>query len=348
MRDFTIPAGLRSIGAALTLSVATLCGAVSAQAEELTVYSAMAKEHFAELIAAFQAQEPDLKINQLLDSNGPIIARLLAEQANPRADVILGASVPGLVMLEDKDMLTPYAPAGLDQIKDRFYDRRSETPHWVGTDAWASALCFNTAEGTRHGVEQPTSWQDLVEPEYKNMITMPNPNSSATGLLAIVGWIKIFGEDEAWTYMDGLHENIAQYVHSGSKPCRMAAAGEAVIGISYPAPGVKAINDGAPLAVVIPSEGVGSEVEGTAIVAGAQNPEAAKRLADFAASQEANEIHNKYYALVARTGVSTAVPNYPEGEEAALVDMDFYWVAANRDRILAEWQNRYGNKDAPK
>lgn len=348
MRYFTIPAGLRAMGAALTLSAATFSGAVSAQAEELTVYSAMAKEHFAELIAAFQAQEPDLKINQLLDSNGPIIARLLAEQANPRADVILGASVPGLVMLEDKGMLTPYAPAGLDQIKDRFYDRRSETPHWVGTDAWASALCYNTTEGAKLGVEQPTSWQDLIKPEYKGMITMPNPNSSATGLLAIVGWIKILGEDEAWKYMDGLHENIAQYVHSGSKPCRMAAAGEAVIGISYPAPGVKAINDGAPLAVIIPSEGVGSEVEGTAIVAGAHNLEAAKRLADFSASQEANEIHNKYYALVARKGVSTAVPNYPEGEEAALVDMDFYWVAENRDRILAEWQNRYGNKDAPK
>ncbi len=42
------------------------------------------------------------------------------------------------------------------------------------------------------------------------------------------------------------------------------------------------------------------------------------------------------------------MPNYPEGEEKALVDMDFYWVAANRDRILAEWQKRYGAKDEPK
>ena len=348
MRQFKIPTQLKGLGAALMLSAATFSGAFSAQAAELTVYSAMAKEHFAELIAAFEAQEPDIKVNQLLDSNGPIIARLLAEQANPRADVILGASVPGLIMLEEKGMLTPYAPAGLDQIKDRFYDRRSETPHWVGTDAWASAVCFNTTEGTKLGVATPASWADLIKPEYANMITMPNPNSSATGLLAIVGWMKIMGEDEAWTYMDALHQNVSQYVHSGSKPCRMAAAGEAVIGISYPAPGVKAINDGAPVAVIIPEEGVGSEVEGVAIVAGSKNIDDARKLADFAASQAANEIHNKYYALVARKGVSTAVPNYPAGEEDALVDMDFYWVAENRDRILAEWQKRYGSKDEPK
>ncbi len=346
MTTSKLRARLRMFCAGLMVSGTTVFGA--AQAEELTVYGAMAKGHFAELIAAFQAQEPDLKINQLLDSNGPIIARLLAEEANPRADVILGASVPGLVMLEERGMLEPYAPKGLDQIKDRFRDRRSDPPHWVGTDAWASAVCFNTAEGERLGVAEPQSWQDLTKPEYKGMITMPNPNSSATGLLAIVGWIAILGEDEAWEYMDALHENVSQYVHSGSKPCRMSAAGEVVIGISYPAPGVKAINDGVPLTVIIPEEGVGSEVEGVAIVRGARNPDAARRLADFAASLEAHEIHNQYYALVGREGVSNPVPNYPEGEEEALVDIDFYWVAENRDRILAEWQERYGRKDEPK
>lgn len=348
MSSFKSSSRLRALTRAVVLAAGLSAASSAARAEELTVYSALAKEHFAELIAAFQAKYPDITVNQLIDSNGPVIARLLAEKANPRADVLLGASVPGLVMLEQQGMLMPYAPAELAEIKDRFRDTRSDPPNWVGTDAWASALCFNTAEGEAKGVAAPTSWQDLVKPEYKGMIVMPNPNSSATGLLAVAGWIKLFGEEAAWTYMDALHENIAQYVHSGSKPCRMAAAGEAVIGIAYPAPGVKAINDGAPLSVIIPSEGVGSEVEGVAILAGAHNVDDAKKLADFAASLEANEIHNKYYALVARKGVSNPVPNYPEGEEAALVEMDFYWVAENRDRILAEWQKRYGAKDEPK
>lgn len=347
MASRTLSRRLRALSAAILLS-GSVGFATSALADSLTVYSALAKDHFAELIAAFQKKEPGIKINQLLDSNGPVIARLLAEKANPRADIVLGASVPGLVMIEKQGMLAGYAPAGLDQIKDRFRDRRSTPPNWVGTDAWASALCFNKTEGTKRKVAEPKSWKDLAKPEYKGMIVMPNPNSSATGLLAIVGWIKILGEEETWKYMDALHENIAQYVHSGSKPCRMAATGEAVIGIAYPAPGVKAITDGAPVSIVIPSEGVGSEVEGVAILAGAKNIDAAKKLADFAASDEGNRIHNKYYALVARKDVSTPVANYPMGEEAALVDIDFYWVADNRERILAEWQKRYSAKDEKK
>lgn len=344
MNRLKVPMSLRRLCGVAAASLVALSGAVAAQAEEVTIYSAMAKEHFAELIAAIQEREPDLKINQILDSNGPIIARLMAEKSNPRADVILGASVPGLVKLEEEGMLEAYAPRELDNIKERFRDTRSDEPHWVGTDAWASAVCYNTIEGEALGTEEPASWEDLTKPEYKGQITMPNPVSSATGLLAIIGWMEIYGEDGAWDYMDALHRNVSQYVHSGSKPCRMAATGEAVIGIAYPAPGVKSINDGAPVSVIITEEGVGSEVEGVAIVKGARNPEAARRIADFATSREGNEIHNKYYALVGYEGVSSEVPNYPEGEEEALVDIDYYWVSENRDRILAEWESRYGAK----
>ena len=56
--------------------------------------------------------------------------------------------------------------------------------------------------------------------------------------------------------MDALHENIAQYTHSGSKPCNMAAAGEYVVGISfeYRANANKA--KGAPIDLVFPKEGL--------------------------------------------------------------------------------------------
>lgn len=332
---------------ALLLSGAVLAPALATsavQAEELTVYSAHAKEHFAELIAAFQEREPDLTINQILESTGPITARLLAEAENPRADVILGLSVTALVELEARDMLATYAPEGLDQIKPMFRDS-ADPPHWVGSDAWASALCYNLVEGENNGVPEPSSWADLTQPEYHGYVIMPNPNSSAAGLLAVVAWMELWGEDAAWEYMDALHENISQYVHSGSKPCRMAATGETVVGISYPVPGVTAINEGAPLSVVIPEEGIGSDIEGVAILAGARNLDAAQRLMDFAASEEGARIHSHYYALVGREGVSEPVPNYPEGEEEALIEIDYYWVAENRDRILAEWQSRYGVKD---
>lgn len=335
---------------AALIAASMLAGlAASAQAaQELTVYSALDEDQFAELIAAFQAKHPDIKINKIIDSNGPIIARLLAEKDNPQADILFGAAVSGLLQLDQVGVLTPYAPTGLDKVKKNFYDQVNPTPHWVAMDAWASAVCYNQAEGKELGIPEPKSWADLLKPEYKGHIVMPNPNSSGTGFLTVVGWLSEKDAAAGWAYMDKLHENIDQYVHSGGQPCRMAAAGETVVGISYAFPGVQEINKGAPISVILPSEGLGAEYEATALVKGGKNPEAAKMLADFAVSDEGMAITSKYYVVLPRDGFNKPIPHYPEGEEKLMMNIDYVWVSAHRTEILDDWQRRYGTKDAPK
>ena len=76
------------------------------------------------------------------------------------------------------------------------------------------------------------------------------------------------GEEKGWQFMDALHENIAAYTHSGSKPAKMAAAGEYPMGLSFAYRIVTEMNKGAPLDVVYPSEGLGWDMEATAIVKG--------------------------------------------------------------------------------
>ena len=53
------------------------------------------------------------------------------------------------------------------------------------------------------------------------------------GFLDVTAWLQIWGEAEGWKYMDALHDNVAQYMHSGSRPCAAAASGEYVVGISF-------------------------------------------------------------------------------------------------------------------
>ncbi|MEL1606810.1 hypothetical protein V2W52_19995, partial [Acinetobacter baumannii] len=59
------------------------------------------------------------------------------------------------------------------------------------------------------------------------------PASSGTGYLDVTAWMQIWGEKQAWDYMQALDKNISQYPHSGSKPCKMAAQGEIPIGVSF-------------------------------------------------------------------------------------------------------------------
>lgn len=334
------------VRAAIAASI--LCGfAMQANAnEELTVYSALDEDHFVELMAAFEAKYPEIRVNKIIDSNGPIIARILAERNNPQADILFGAAVSGLIVLDGVGALEAHAPANLDSVKSNFIDPANSPPHWVAIDAWASAVCYNYVEGEALGISEPRSWADLLQPELRGHIVMPNPNSSGTGFLTVAGWLSLPDAESGWAYMDQLHENIDQYVHSGGQPCRMAAAGEAVVGISYAFPGVQAINDGAPVRVIFPEEGLGAEYEAVALLSGARNPDNARLLADFAFSDEAMAIHARYYVVLARDGFAEPIPNYPDGEEELMLDLDFNWLSANRSDILDEWQRRYGVKDA--
>ena len=158
----------------------------------------------------------------------------------------------------------------------------------------------------------------------------------------------MFGEEDGWKFMDALHENIAAYTHSGSKPCKMAAAGEIPIGVSFAFRGAKSKADGAPIEIIVPSEGVGWDMEATAIVAGTSKLEAAKTLVDWSITKTANEMYNTGYAVVAMPGVAKPVQFFPENLTEKMIDNDFEFAANNRAAILEEWAKRYDSKSEPK
>lgn len=328
------------------LMAATAFSSASAETE-LTVYTAVEAEDLARYAEAFNASYPDIKINWVRDSTGIVTAKLLAERDNPQADVIWGLAATSLLLLKSEGMLEPYAPAGVDALDPKFVDG-DDTPSWVGMDAWVASVCYNTVEAEKAGLTPPTSWQDLTDPMYAGHVIMPNPNSSGTGFLDVSSWLQMFGEEGGWAYMDALHENIARYTHSGSKPCKLAAAGEIPIGISFAFRGAKSKAAGAPLEIIVPSEGVGWDMEATAIVAGTANLEAAQALVDFSVTREAMEMYNSGYAVVAMPGVAKPVEFFPEGLLDAMIENDFEFAANNRAEILSEWQSRYDGKSDPK
>jgi len=322
--------------------------ATSAYAKtDLLVYTALEADQIKEYEAAFEAAYPDIDLSFVRDSTGVVTAKLLAEKANPHADVVMGLAATSLMLLQKEGMLMPYAPKGLAEVKASMRDP-AETPSWVGMDVWASALCFNTAEGEAKELTKPASWADLTKPEYKGQIVMPNPASSGTGYLMVSAWLQMMGEEKGWAYMDALNENMGVYTHSGSKPCRQAGAGEYTIGLSFEYRANKTKADGAPIDIVLPSEGLGWDMEATAIMSTTKNVEAAKALADWAVTKEANELYAKNYAIVALPDVAKKLENIDADIESLLIKNDFTWAAENRDRILKEWSKRYDSKSEPK
>jgi iron(III) transport system substrate-binding protein len=198
----------------------------------------------------------------------------------------------------------------------------------------------------------PTTWKDLLKPEFKGQVVMPNPASSGTGYFDVVAWLQLWGDDKGqgggWKYMDALHQNIGQYTHSGSKPCNMAAAGEYVAGISFEYRGHTNKAKGAPIELVFPKEGLGWDLESFAIHKGTKNAAAAKKLADWASSKDAMVLYGKNFALTAQPGVAPKLENIPADYESRLIKVDFNYAAVERERILTEWSKRYDAKSEAK
>jgi len=316
-------------------------------ATELTVYTAVEAEDLARYAETFNKDHPDIKIKWVRDSTGIVTAKLLAEKNNPQADVVWGLAATSLLLLKSEGMLEAYKPKGVGKLDKKFVDKGA-VPSWVGMDAWVAAVCYNTVEAAKYNLSPPKTWTDLLKPMYKGHLIMPNPNSSGTGFLDVSSWLQMFGKSGGWAFMDRLHENIARYTHSGSKPCKLAAAGEIPIGISFAFRGAKSKAQGAPIDIIVPEEGVGWDMEATAIIAGTDKLKAAQTLVDWSITKKANEMYNTGYAVVAYPGIAKPVEHFPSNLLEKMISNDFEFAANNRKSILSEWQKRYDSKSDPK
>ena len=332
------------IAAAAALALA---GAAQAQKTQLTVYTALETDQLKAYQEGFNKAHPDIEIVWVRDSTGVITAKLIAEKANPKADVVMGVAATSMAIFDAEGMLQAYAPQGLGRIASAYRDPKNP-PAWVGMDVWGATICFNTVEAQKRNIPKPETWKDLTKPVYKGQIVMPHPASSGTGFFDVTAWLQIYGEADGWKFMDGLHENIAQYMHSGSRPCGTAANGEYVLGISFEYRANREKAQGKPIDLVFPKEGLGWDLEAIGIYKGTKNAVAAQKLLDWSISDAAMALYAKNFAIVAVPSLSQPLPNVPADYASRLAKNDFAWAAKNRDRILAEWSKRYESKAAPK
>lgn len=314
----------------------TSCGK---EKEEITVYSSFEEDYIMDYINAFKEKYPDIDINLIRDSSGIIASKFEAEKDNPQVDVLWGVATSGIIQNQKYFLSYNY---NVKNIDNKFYDTTESNPKWIGISAWMTAFTFNKEEGEKKGINIPYSYEDLLKSEYLGEIVMPNPASSGTGFLTVSAWIQLFGEEKAWEYMDKLNKNIKMYVHSGSAPTKMAAQGENIIGIGMGFEGLKEKKKGLPIEVVFPQEGSGWEMEIVAITKKENIKEGAKLFAQWAVSEEAMKLYAQNRGFVTNKNIKPMLEGYPKDINKQMIKNDLIWASENRDRILKEWEKRYG------
>jgi iron(III) transport system substrate-binding protein len=180
----------------------------------------------------------------------------------------------------------------------------------------------------------PASWEDLKNPAYKGLIQMPSPQSSGTAYAMILTLIKERGEDGAFDYLKAISPNVQTYTQSGTA----LSVGETPLAIQFTPGFLKLADEGYPVKVVFPSEGVGYEVAAMSILKGAQNTDDAKKLVDWMTSAEGQGqlSATKTYFLPIRADVSGGT-GAPALDTIKLVSTDAAFAAENKQRLVDRW-----------
>ena len=314
--------------------------------ETVVIYTSLENEEVVEYLKAAKKGLPDLDIQAIRLSTGELGARMLAEKDNPQADLIWGWAVTNMSEFVPKGMLVPYKPKGWEMIPANFKDPAG---YWTAIDLYAAALVPNTKVLEQKNLPMPKGWNDLLNPVYKDMLIMPNPASSGTGFLQVASLLvmldpdyktKPVEENKAWDFLKELDKNMGQYIKSGSKPAKLTAAGEYAIGCSFAFVYSSLKKKGSPVALVMPEEGAGFELEANALLKGAKHEAAAKKFLDWALSEGAMKEYAKFKLGVAYPGIP-GPEGLPALDTIKLAPMDFPWQSENRTKILEVWQGHF-------
>lgn len=335
-----------SAGSADTAANDTAAPAASSDSDTISVYTALEDDIIEAYLTSFREQYPDINIEITRDSTGTIISKLIAEKDAPVCDVLWGTAVTSMLSLDDYGLIEPYDPEGIDRILPQFKDKESPC-RWVGIDVPETAMLVNTAECEKLGIPVPTSYADLVDPVYEGHIAMSDPTSSGTGLFIINGMLQMMADTKGdytkgWEYLDKFDKNVIEYTPSGSKPAKMVASGEALIGLSMGYRCVTLAQENPECQVVFPSEGSAWDVEANCLIKKDNIKDAAKTFCDWAISDDAMAAYQKEYPIIATGGDGSVPDGYNQDPVKNLSDViDLYEMADYRSEFFDEFTARY-------
>jgi len=325
-----------------TISALAILGlsSAAASADELTLYCSPQIEWCQVMVEAFE-KETGISVAMTRKSSGETYAQIAAEAANPRGDVWWGGTGDPHLQAAEEGLTEEYQSPMLAELHD-WAVRQAEQSGYRTVGIYAGALGFgyNQEVLEQKGLPVPACWQDLIKAEYRDEVEIANPNSSGTAYTTLATMVQLLGEDEAFEYLKGLHQNVVQYTQSGSAPIKDAARGEVTIGITFLHDVVTQVVEGFPVVAVSPCEGTGYEIGSMSLIKDGPNPESARAFYDFALRADVQQLaaQAKAYQVPSNRNAEPP-PEAPDFSQIKLIEYDFakYGSSDERTRLLAKW-----------
>ncbi len=291
---------------------------------------------------AFEARM-GVEISMVRKSTGEILDQIRAERAHPTVDVWWGGTGDTHLQAGSEGLLEEYQPAHQQDLLPwaQNFNAMSGSKS-AGIYAGALGFAYNTELLAKNSLPAPTCWKDLAKEIYRGNIQTGNPNYSGTAFTMLATLVQLFGEEEAFSFMGKLNQNVVSYTKVGSAPVKAAARGEVLIGISFMHDAVTQKIEGFPLVIVAPCEGTGYEIGAVSIVKGNHNDALAQAFVEFALTPEGQATGAKAGQNQVPSNARATLPlTAPDISMIKMVDYDFatFGQPEERSRLLSRFDN---------
>jgi iron(III) transport system substrate-binding protein len=331
---------------ALLLAIG-LAGCQEEESKELNLLCTPQEEWCQGMKQEFE-EKYGITVNYVRMSSGESLARIRAEKDNPQFDIWWGGPIDSFVAAKQEDLLEAYDSPNYKNLLDQEKYKDADN-YWAGIYVGSLGFCTNENWlADNPGAEPPTSWADLLKPEFEGQLLVAHPSTSGTSYTALATMLQLMGEEKGWEFANEYADQMLQFTKSGAAPAKFVGQGEAAVCIVFSHDIVHEIEDnGQPLILTFPEDGTGYEIGGMGILKGAKNMDAAKKWFDWALTAEAQALGPKYKAYQAPT-VGGVELSHPELLEVNLIDYDFQWAGEHKKEFVDKFTNEISGADALK
>lgn len=297
----------------------------------IIIYSCLEQFRNDEMQKQLNEAFPDLDIFVMYVPTAKAAAKLSIEGTGTDADIVVGLETAYMEKVKD-NMADVTQYSHLDYLNDMVV----ESGKYLTWERQAGSVIVNKTILERENLPIPETYEDLLNPIYKNYIAMPDPKSSGTGYFFLKNLVNVMGEDNAFDYIDKLAVNVKQFTESGSGPVKLLIQGEVAIGLGLTFQGVNELNNGNNFELLEPEFGSPYSLTGTSMIKGRENNKNIKQVFEFIVNDYM--VYDKMYGSpeqVLKEQVN-GVENYPKNIKYA--DMTGIEDISEKERLLAKWK----------
>lgn len=344
------------MAAAIGLGLVTLsaCSSSSGSAADSKTVTLVSHDSWAvskNVLRDFEKQS-GYQVKVLKDGDaGQAVNKAILTKDNPQGDVFFGVDNTLLSRALDNGLFQPYAAKGLAQVGTEYQldaGKHRVTP----VDYGDICVNYDKAYFSAHKLTPPTSYADLVKPQYKNLLVTENAATSSPGLGFLLGSAAQYGDSGWQDYWKKLKANGVKVVDgweqayneefSGSAGGKKAK-GDRPLVVSYASSPPAEVIYGDPKPSTAPT-GVATgtcfrQIEFAGLLSNAGNSKGGKALIDFLVSREFQEdmpLNMFVYPVVKGASVPAEFTEYgPAAQDPETMAPEK--IAANRDQWVKTW-----------